>query len=341
MLIDGVSADPVKFMLADSRERCRLLIEAMPLKVTPEQILERCGVTVEPSDCEGHALEALGRLRARLYDERTGINGSARGKRSHAEEIMRNLPADDAAKVGSDLVAAHERETEISATLAQLEAKVRREVETKKQNLINQAASDMAAIDEQIALLREKRAARQAQRDRDIADCVNEANAFFTREATPLREERQGLLEKVARLEQVTAELERAAGLRAAADKALIEAEVLSQHSAKLTEQINSLDALAAELAGKLPIPGVEIRTDGNCPSVFVDGIPFERLNRAKQVQVALRVARLRAGELPLVVMDNAECLDEETFAAFEAAAEQSGLQILVTRVTHGPMEVK
>jgi len=54
-----------------------------------------------------------------------------------------------------------------------------------------------------------------------------------------------------------------------------------------------------------------------------------------------LNVARLRAGELPLCLVDGLECLDAETFRAFEEMAPSSGLQLILNRVTTGPLSVK
>ena len=87
----------------------------------------------------------------------------------------------------------------------------------------------------------------------------------------------------------------------------------------------------------RLPIPGAEVR-DGE---IYVNDVPFDRINRAQQVQFALNLARLRAGELGLVLVDGLECLDAETYPAFEAAAATTGLQFLVNRVTSGPLKVE
>ncbi len=73
---------------------------------------------------------------------------------------------------------------------------------------------------------------------------------------------------------------------------------------------------------------------------VYKGGIPFDRLNRAEQVKLAIRVAQLRAGELKLVCVDGLEVLDAQTFAAFAENAPRAGLQFVVTRVAPGPLSV-
>jgi hypothetical protein len=108
--------------------------------------------------------------------------------------------------------------------------------------------------------------------------------------------------------------------------------------SLSLTDGLGRLEALKGELLKTLPIKGYEVR-DGQD---YKDGIPFERVNKAKQVAVALQVAKLLAKDLRLVCVDNLECLDADTFAAFEKAAlSNQDFQFVVTRVTEGPLAIE
>ncbi|HSW40817.1 MAG TPA: hypothetical protein VLL97_15145, partial [Acidobacteriota bacterium] len=104
-----------------------------------------------------------------------------------------------------------------------------------------------------------------------------------------------------------------------------------------LTHTLGQLEILKANLLETLPIQGLEIK-DGD---IHVGGIPFDRVNTAERVRLAIEVAKLRAGTLPLVCVDGLECLDPETFEAFKAEAMQSGLQFVVSRVTHGPLSIE
>jgi hypothetical protein len=111
----------------------------------------------------------------------------------------------------------------------------------------------------------------------------------------------------------------------------------LEENATHLTATLEKLDTLKAAALANLPIKGVEVR-DGE---VYVDDIPFDRVNRARQIRTALNVARLRAGQLGLVCVDGLESLDPETFAQFEAAAAKSGLQFIVNRVSEGALTVR
>lgn len=102
------------------------------------------------------------------------------------------------------------------------------------------------------------------------------------------------------------------------------------------TNNIKELDQLKLDLLNNLPIAGITIE-DGE---IFIDNIPFDKLNTAKQVEFTLSLATLRAGELKLVCVDRLECLDDDQLEVFKAKAEESGLQLIVTKVTNTPFNV-
>jgi ABC-type branched-subunit amino acid transport system substrate-binding protein len=74
---------------------------------------------------------------------------------------------------------------------------------------------------------------------------------------------------------------------------------------------------------------------------VFRNGIPFDRLNTAQQIEIAVEVAKLRAGRLGVICVDGMEALDPERYGEFSRQVIASGLQVFVTRATEGPFEVR
>jgi hypothetical protein len=115
------------------------------------------------------------------------------------------------------------------------------------------------------------------------------------------------------------------------------EADQLEATSAKYTHVIGQLEQLKAQLLGKLPIDGLSV-VDGD---ILIGGIPFDRINTARKVQMAIEVAKLRCGNLPLIAVDGIEALDSETFRIFAQEAEKSGCQFIVARVTDGEFGVE
>ena len=102
-------------------------------------------------------------------------------------------------------------------------------------------------------------------------------------------------------------------------------------------QQATGADALKSELLSGLPVPGLEIR-DGQ---IYVDGLPFDRVNEARRIRIAVDIAKLRAGRLGLLLVDGMERLDETSFREFVAAVRDSGLQAIVCRVDETDLVIK
>ncbi len=134
---------------------------------------------------------------------------------------------------------------------------------------------------------------------------------------------------------------QRAAQARETIAKLRAEAEQLADQAQGTQAALDGLAALRLKLLQRLPVPGLEIR-DGE---LYFEGIAFERVNTAKRVKVAIRLAIERAvakaSGVPLIVVDGLECLDEATFAAFLEVAPETGAQLICSRVSDGPLTVK
>lgn len=108
-------------------------------------------------------------------------------------------------------------------------------------------------------------------------------------------------------------------------DAARLQAEADAQ-----TAAIEGLDAYKSELLANLPIKGLTVE-DGE---IFRGGVQFDRLNTAQQVEIAVEIAKLRAGELGVICCDGLELLDSERYAEFQKQTIASGMQMFITRVS-------
>lgn len=73
---------------------------------------------------------------------------------------------------------------------------------------------------------------------------------------------------------------------------------------------------------------------------ILVNKIPFDRLNTAQQIQIAIEVAKLRAGELNIVCLDGLERFDSDTYNEFKEQIIKSGLQAIITKVSDEELKV-
>lgn len=85
-LLGTAGIDPLAFFLADQKDRRRQVIEAMPLTVDVDRMLDWIGpeysTLVENMGVEGHALDVVERYRKLFYDRRTEANQLAKSKRA-------------------------------------------------------------------------------------------------------------------------------------------------------------------------------------------------------------------------------------------------------------------
>ena len=113
--------------------------------------------------------------------------------------------------------------------------------------------------------------------------------------------------------------------------------EALSAESSMLTSNISVVDEMKKEAFKAIPIEGLSVE-DGK---VLIDGIDFDRVNTAKQIQIAMQVACMRNSKLKAICVDGIEALDSESMVSMMDWAEENDCQLFVTRVTDSDIEFK
>lgn len=325
-LVDALGINPIDFLTAPKKRRVDLLLEAIPMTVPVDELNRIVGPGAGGA-IEGHALEVIESFRKRMYDERTGLNRAAKEKAAAAAEMEKALPKSPdrtaAERNWEDVVA--DREAELS----DFRAAARVSLDSVKEDWRGcVAAANEWAADE---IEKIKRAAERRIREAEIArdKAAAEINAKY-------ESRNQELSEKLAEARAVAKQFADAEKTREFIRSQTADAERLESESAQLTKAIDKLEGLKAELLADLPVEGLEVR-DGD---IFVDGIPFDRVNESRKIRLAIEIAKLRSGELGLVVIDGLERLDSRSYEEFRAQAEASGLQFIVTRVTDGDLAV-
>jgi hypothetical protein len=160
-------------------------------------------------------------------------------------------------------------------------------------------------------------------------------------EKTAIREAAGSQLEELTnslgQAEQALTEQNRVEGQRLQLDKMRKSAQTLQARWVQLDNAVKGLDRLKSEKLATLPIPGLEVRLDDkNMPEVFVDGTAWPHVNKSMQCKIAITIAAQALGELPLMVLDEAEVLDEDSMQLLIAAAKDLGLQVIMARVESG-----
>jgi hypothetical protein len=352
-LFDAELSNPVSFLRAAPKERVDLLLAALPIEVDWGEFRERIAWPTgmeHDAVAQLHPLEGLTVVRGALFEERTGVNRSAKDKASSAYELQKaipaNLPEDPAAEIeklearlaelrqseGAAKASQEAREAEISGEFKAQAAKMRKSCESE------QAAVRLAAEQECARLKAKADAVIESLR----ADCEAQIDAAESKAGIGLRNVRLDIIrdtETLATLRQSSKDAIRVTEVRRQAEMFQAEAEALQDDSRCLTEAINALDEYRRGLAKDLPIEGVEVRDR----EIFVEGIPYAQVNTSRQIRLAVEIATLRAKgqELPVLFVDGAEALDEDHFKMLVEELERSPAQVFLARVSEGPLRVE
>lgn len=359
-LIGSYAFNPVDFINEDEKKQTEILLQAVPIAVTPEQVIEWTGLQPFGIDYSQHGLQVCRDVHKALYGARREANGTVKG--IHAEVDAISVPAGfdpepyrsvtlkekyDALKAAQKHnKALEEMKRDIAdaeRSLSGIDAAVAGDVD--RINL--ESGYEVKAIEEKIAALQAKITEVITQRDNDIR-AVREDGA---EKAHNLREYRDGLTRTLnatpwkepivlASLEKEVEEYEakkllvnqfdQREGAKARLAAAKTEAE-------KLDAAVKVMAAKPQELvaAADLPIKGLGIDDEGH---VTIDERPLKSLSTSEQIRISLEIARVTAGPLKLVCIDGLEALDKETREELFTQIEADDYQYFLTEVGSGEL---
>ena len=356
-LVSELSIDPVRFLDMPPKEQLSALLAAIPLRVTARDLEFVPVAHLKTRNLDQHALTVLADIRADLYEERTTENRVAKEKRATASQMTQTLPPDAPAGKNWDdefkrLFSENKRLNEdLTRRSAEIRADADAAIESKravfqaqKDGVLEELAAEIErrrkefeegvkkiTADSQIEIVR-----CEALRDKAVAEADHHKDEALAAVELELRPQINQVLADGREAKTMLEQSAKAETTRQFIATQEAEATVMEAKSEALTVAINKIESLKTKLASELPIPGLEIGADG----LTLDGVAFSKINLAKQITVALSIAKLQSGEFGIVCLDNVEHMDQKNFEAFKEAAEASGLQFVAARVTDSELEV-
>lgn len=334
-LSDLLSVNPVDFLTAPKKDRVQVLLEAMPIAVDAERLSKISNLPLTAQNGLS-GLAVLEYIRLQVYEDRTGTNRAVLEKEATINQLTLAMPEVPGGAEGDE----DQLQTQLNT------ARTARDTETKRiddkltglrqiSNTAVQALREAAqvkidAIKEQLAADVDAEKATLAETERKAGLQREKAVATFTATEGPINITLSAIRANrnaAAKREQTRQTIEQ------------METELgdLRGDAAKQTAAITAIDEYKSELLDALPIPGLAVLNG----DVLRHGVPFDRLNTAQQVDIAIEIAKLRAGDLAVCCVDRFECLSPDTFTEFKERAEQSNLQLFVTRVEPGELTIR
>lgn len=312
-LADLLSVNPVDFLRATKKERVSVLLESMPIQLDKDRVHAMCPAGLE-YDFNGHPLVVLERIRKTIYDERTGTNRAVKEKHATINQLAATLP-DQAANIpgGAD------------GLLEQLQA-----LDAAKDAELNRITAKLDGLRETMdAEVEELRRQIQAKQDA-FKEIAAKAGAQRQRTVEKHAADSAGIRQNLAAIQEAQKAAAKHEATRQTIGQMRVQANDLQEEADAQTEALDALEAYKSELLAALPIPGLAV-IDGE---IYRDGVQFDRLNTGQQVEIAVELAKLRAGKLGVVCVDGLELLDTDHYTEFQKQALASGIQIFVTRVS-------
>lgn len=339
-LVHLVSLNPARFLLADDKEQIKMIRAAIPQPLDAAALTAAMGGDwwLAGYDERKTTDENLAEIEAKVYARRTEHNGGLKEKLATIEQLARSLPATDAPDPRAELERVQAKYDEAQAEDAKfISAANRAEMEALKESDSNFDAR-IAGVEEDLNSLQRALLELRAQKRDARSTIAREAEAARAKRMQDNAQLRAEMQARRAELQAQADAAAKAANTAEVVERMRSEAEELDKKSKRCTELIEAIRGFRTRATESMPIKGVEIRDGG----LFVDGVPFRRVNTARKVQVAIQVARYGAGEIPVICVDGLECLEPDVFAGFcEFAAVVPDLQFFVTRVDEGPLRIE
>lgn len=327
-LTDAISVNPISFLTADAKDRVKVLLQSMPLEVDTARLSEMAGIALEPQPGI-HALHVIDQVRSQVYSDRTGTNRAVTEKEGTIRQLRQAIPPAQTEHQNDDEASLQTKLDEADEALSVEKARI----DTKLGTLRTANANDIIAIREQITLLQGQITGLQ----QSLVDTESKANIQRHKAATKHAEETNPIKMQLQAIRDNREAYARRQQTLETIGLYETELESLRIESETQTAALDKIDAYKLELLNSLPIPGLEVRGG----ELFFDNVPFDRLNTAKQVTVAVEIAKIRAGELGVICVDRIEALDPQTLAEFQQQALDSELQLFVTQVADGDMTIE
>lgn len=366
--IFGTSAlDPLDLMLAKPKERRAIVLSALPVTVTEEQLRTWAPTLPAGFDCEGHGLDVVKRAHEIFYEQRTAANAKAKDAIATAERLKNEAPPVVEAPSLADAIAAFKA---AERALANEEANERVLKEAIERNAAAAARSeklkaeaDAIVVGDIDGLRKSAEAASDALKiAREQLEKANDlfgATHFQLNRATDAARQKEALgreaaaLATSAGLPDVKPDVEAARARLAAAEEqgkaarardeaikaqeaakaARDAAEALDAEAKRLDGIVKALDKAPAKLlADADAIPGLSLMGD----DVAIDKVVMSELSGIKKTKACIAIAKRLNAASKVLIVDGLERIDGDAMDEFVAEATKDGWQLIGSRVERG-----
>lgn len=320
-LFSPSSVDPLALLAAKPKDILDAVLNSSPMTVKGTNFDEIIGGRKINTDC--HALIAIAEAQKVITENRRDINRDLKNAQTTATQLQGTLPDElpDTAEIQSTI----EDNSNAIESLQSESRKAGRVVRQKYTEDIKSLEDTIEQLEDQLSQVKANKAVLVREQELE----VEKAQEAVLARGGSLYDENERLQQQLQSMAVFENTKKQIAGWNEQVKAAQLQ-------SNKMTKALDDLQDLKQKLCENLPIEGLEIKDGMLC----FNGVPFQTLNTAAKVKLVVKLAELSAGDLGLIVIDNSEALDSDTYKLFIEEANKTDLTFLVTRVTEGDLTI-
>lgn len=370
-LTNASSLDPARLLSAKPKELVDVVLKSMPISADANRIMDITGVKYS---VEGHALTVISEIGKSIFDERTGVNREGKEIHGSIAQLKATIPevivSEEEVKEEISTLQANNLniQEDFNSERCQID-EAAKEISNNLDDQITGENSEIATLQQSVIDHQSESEVKIQKLRDDILKIEREHESFINTESTKVREHEGNINAHRLAKEQAEEERERKQSevdskviakqqdndkeinnLQGKLSQCAVVANTLNNirnneeryaikvaKSKGLGEQLKMLNEYKEELCKSLPIDGLEIKEG----SLMLNGVSFETLNTAARLTLVVKLAELNAGTCGVVILDNTEMMDSETYANFLIEAEKTDLTFIVARVTDGDLKIE
>jgi DNA repair exonuclease SbcCD ATPase subunit len=320
-LINPNSIDPLQLLSVSPKILLDAVLNASPMTVEGTNFNEIIGGRKINTDC--HALVAIAEAQKVITENRRDVNRDLKNAQTTATQLQGTLPDElpDTAEIHSAI-------EDNNSSIDGIQSESRKAGRSVRQ----QYTEEIQTLETRIEGLEEALAEAKA----DKAVLVREQELKVEQAQEAVLSKGDDLYADNERLQQQLQSMAVFENTKKQITGWSEQVKAAQLQSNKMTKALDDLQDLKQKLCENLPIEGLEI-IDG---MLCFNGVQFQTLNTAAKVKLVVKLAELSAGDLGLIVIDNSEALDDNTYKLFIEEASKTDLVFLVARVTEGDLKV-
>lgn len=297
-ILDGIAFNPVQFLLETDENRLKILLQHLKVQVSGAELLKAAPMLNEDDLRDDDVLNFAGYSQKRkwVYDERTATNRILKEKRASLNQMLINAPDE--------------------SVLTQLDEASLEELEKKKESLSAKKEFHFNGIMQERQKEIDAVNAKYDKMKEDLLTAFNKKVEPITAKIAELRLQQQNLgaikqqLEFIATMQK--------------------DVENYENRSFDLDKALDKLEVIYLNMFKDIPIDGLTI----NEGIIHIDGVRFQHVNTARQLEFMMQLAKLRMGELKVMVVDGIEVLDPGKRNSLLSEIQKQDLQVFLTQVT-------